>query len=447
MLSLCFTAASPKLILFTPDMRELARLELPQRPSAASGDISKTSLDSSGVYFYLDANNRVIISDANRNIRIIEIHSRRGKLALNTTKVIDLKPTLARFAMPQGALFPENPVTGVMPDFEGNLWWVTRYGVVGILAAGWSQSRHPQIEAMQLRTNNGAFEEIQNGMAGGRDGVYVISDHALYRFASWAQRTDPTSSWRWSYEPFRGSHRKPSMYNQGSGTTPTLFDDAGQQFVAIADNHEPQMNVWVLDRQQGQPVCAVPVFTPGRSATENSLTAENRSILVSNTYGHTNILADKLDVEPGIARIEVRAELGSCRRFPNCYEYPCSEHDYLQTAACCEVVWENRQVVNTAVTKLALQEPQMVYIYTSKNRTTRDAGVDWYLTALDYRDGKVRFDIPIGGGGYRGRVWGKARALSNNTSPVVLAPDGAAYVGVFDGLARITDSDPYAVRN
>lgn len=438
LLSMCITAANPKLVLFTPELRELARLELPQRLSMKQGDIAKTSLDTSGVYFYLDDSNRAVVATADRTVKVIEIVHRGDDYALNVQRTFDLAPAIDRFPVPQHAAYPDNPVTGVLPDFEGNLWWVTRYGVIGSLPRGWQEQPEPRVRAFQLRDRDNSIEEIQNTFAVAEDGLYVLSDRAMYRFPHGEVNLKQTALWRWDYRKFRGSRRKPSMYNQGSGTTPTLFDDGEDRFITIADNDEPQMNVWVLRRQDGEPVCATPVFTPWRSATENSLVASSRSVIVSNTYGYNLITDRHHPLEPGVARIDIAPKLAGCRRYPNCEHYPCSESDRTATQACCNIVWENRTVANTALPKLSL-EARLLYVYTNHTRKGRRDHVDWFFSALDLDTGNLVYEIPTGGGGFGPLVFGGARAFNNNTSPAALAPDGTAYIGVWYGLLAIRD--------
>jgi hypothetical protein len=81
----------------------------------------------------------------------------------------------------------------------------------------------------------------------------------------------------------RGVRMKPGQNQQGSGTTPTLFNDfVGNQFVAIADNADPLMHVNVYDQQTGALIAQQAVFSafPGRNACENSRIAVNHSIIV-----------------------------------------------------------------------------------------------------------------------------------------------------------------------
>ncbi|MGW1926740.1 hypothetical protein ACWCQ0_48565, partial [Streptomyces massasporeus] len=72
-------------------------------------------------------------------------------------------------------LFPSgvcDPVTSVMPDWQGRIWWVTRLGRVGTV--------DPATGALRAIRLDG--EEIQNSFSVAEDGVSLVTDHALYSF-------------------------------------------------------------------------------------------------------------------------------------------------------------------------------------------------------------------------------------------------------------------------
>ena len=62
-------------------------------------------------------------------------------------------------------------------------------------------------------------------------------------------------------------------------------------YVAITDNADP-MDVVVYRTRRGcsgqRQVLRVPVFAKGAGATENSLIAAGRSLIVENNYGYTD---------------------------------------------------------------------------------------------------------------------------------------------------------------
>ena len=82
-----------------------------------------------------------------------------------------------------------------------------------------------QIEVIALEG-----EGIDNALAVSSQGVFIASNHAMYRFNR-AADGKPQVDWRETYD--RGSAPKPGTMGHGTGTTPTLL---GEDFVAITDH-------------------------------------------------------------------------------------------------------------------------------------------------------------------------------------------------------------------
>ncbi len=233
----------------------------------------------------------------------------------------------------------------------------------------------------------------------------MVSDAALYRF-------DPTSSgspavtWREVYA--NSGISKPGQVGPGSGTTPTLL---GTRWVAITDNADP-MNVVVYRRAPAvsgpRQVCAQPVFERGASATDNSLIGAGRSLIVENNYGYTGPAATQngQTTAPGIERVDIDADGSGCRS-----------------------VWRSGERAPTVVPKLSAANG-IVYTYT-KDPQPNDADA-WYLTALDFRNGRTLYK----------RLGGEGLGHNNNYAPITLGPDGTAYVGVLGGLIALRDATP-----
>jgi len=299
---------------------------------------------------------------------------------------IDLREALH---LPTGKL---DKITAVLPDFHGNYWFVARYGTVGVVSP-----------TRRIRHTRLVGEEIENSFSVGPDGVYVVSDHALYRFATDVQG-GPYAEWRETYD--RGARRKVGQINQGSGTTPTLL---GEDYVAIADNAEPRMNVMVMRRDPSaaeRVVCRVPVFSPGKSATENTFIGYGRSLIVENNAGYdlfTTMRGGKTSA-PGVARIDVREDGSGC-----------------------DVVWESREISQTTVPKLSTATG-LIYLYTKLPNAPEGADA-YYFTAVDFKTGRTVYRV-LTGTGVR---------YDNNWAAIALAPDGTAYVGVLNGLIRVRD--------
>jgi hypothetical protein len=235
------------------------------------------------------------------------------------------------------------------------------------------------------------------------DGIYVVSDHALYRFEL-ADSGAPKRVWREVYD--RGERVKVGQINQGSGTTPTLL---GDDYVAIADNAEPRMNVLVY-RRHGETgkraVCKLPVFEPGASATENTLIGYGRSLVVENNAGYDifRTMRGGRTSAPGIARIDLRADGSGC-----------------------DLVWQSDEISQTTVPKLSTSNG-LVYLYTKRPNAPRN-GDAFYFTAIDFATGRTVYRVLTGTG----------MRYDNNWAAISLAPDGSAFVGVLNGLVRVRD--------
>jgi hypothetical protein len=403
--TVCGTLAGFRLQLLDPaTLRTLAEHELPQRPSTVEG-ITRLDLDriftdtSGGAYFYLDDADRAVLADSRQHVlRIAHQRDAAGRWRFEVTDDWDLTPHLPHDCAGWRNLRPDgecDPVTSVMPDWDGRIWWVTRHGRVGTI-----DPRDGAVRATRL-----AGEEIQNSFSVGADGVSIVTDHALYEFRAAADGT-PQAVWRATYD--RGSAAKPGSVNRGSGTTPTLL---GDEYVAITDNADDRMNVLVYRRAPGlapeqRLVCRVPVFGSGRSTTDNSLIGWGRTLVVENNYGYRNVTSTTFGrgVTGGLARVDVRPDGSGC-----------------------DQVWTSPVRSPSTVAKLSTVTG-LVYCYTKRpSRLGLDA---WYLTAVDLRDGAVRWQ----------RLTGTGPSYDNNWAPVTLGPDGTAYVGVFNGLVAVRDT-------
>ncbi|MEV6108551.1 hypothetical protein AB0M28_28180 [Streptomyces sp. NPDC051940] len=396
--TVCGTFTGFLVKLLDPDsLKTLAEYKLPQRPSSVE---AVTSLDptrifkdtSGGAYAYLDHEDRLVLADSrHRLLRLAHSRGPDGAWRFTAEDRWDLSPYIPHDCADWTDPWPDgdcDPVTSVMPDWEGRIWWVTRQGRIGTL--------DPAAGAVRLIRLAG--EEIQNSFSAGPDGVSVVSDHALYRLRAGPDGT-PRVLWRRTYD--RGTGGKPGSVNQGSGTTPTLLGE----YVAITDNADDRMHVLVHRRDTGALVCRVPVFGAGASTTDNSLIGWDHSLVVENNYGYENVtsLTGGRSVVGGATRIDIRRDGSGC-----------------------DVVWTSPVRSPSTVAKLSTATG-LLYFYTKEpNSLGADA---WYLTAVDFRTGAVRWR----------RLTGTGMLYDNNWAPVTIGPDGTAYVGVFNGLVAVRD--------
>lgn len=391
-----------RLLLIDPENLDiLCETRLPQRASTKmffkTLNFDYISNDTSGgAYCHLLEGDRPLIANSDNMVQIYYVDESTGTPEWKVEKEWSIGEYL-----PEGAY-----LTDAIPDYEGNIWFVTRPGQVGFISA-----KDESVHVMTLEN-----EEIQNTLATAEDGVYIVSDYAQYRFDI-DENGDPYYTWRTEYD--RGTTLKPGAINQGSGTTPTLLDvpctaEDGSTYIkklcAITDNADERVNIVVYDRETGETLVTAPVFEKGHSVSENSLIAYGRSFIVENNYSESGagFLVNNPTSYPGVTRIDMNED---------CTDYT--------------VTWESQEASCTVVPKLSTTNG-IVYLYTREmNDDIPSSAVAWYLTAIDYETGETLFKVFTG----TGKNW------NNSYGPITLGPDGTAYVGVFNGLIAIRDTD------
>ena len=372
-----------ELHLLDPETLEtLALLKLPPKASASD--------NSGGGYFHLDSQDRVLLAPANNTISIYEITQRSGELQWSLAEQYSVAGVV-----PEGV-----NIHDVIPDWIGNLWFVT-----GGAYLGYREQSTGEFYTYQLPAEG---ETIQNSFAVDDEGLYVVSTDALYQFQIDAQTKQPVYTWRADYD--NGAAQKPGTLSHGSGTSPTLI---GSDLVAIADDGDPHTNIVVYKRAAsidgGRLVCKVPLFKQGQSATENSLLVYGNAMVVQNDYGHV-YTGNALKTSPGIMRVDVREDRTGC-----------------------DVVWSNETFLSQSLPRLSTATG-LLYFYTFQKQSTGDVFGGWYLTAVSWETGLPVWDRLIGRG-----TGSMIDALSSVTAPVVLGPNGAAYVGIRTGVVMAKD--------
>lgn len=387
-------------------LKDLATYTLPPRPSTiravVNANVDKIYGDSSGAYFYLDNLDRIVVADADQQIQRVEhVSTGNGTYTFRQVNNWSLKSVIPHDCetltnpKPTGEC---DPVTSVLPDFNGLMWWVTRHGRIGTL-----NPKNGKVSTIQLTD-----EEIENSHASSEDGISVVSDHALYQLVA-DKNGRPTIVWRATYD--RGTARKTGQINQGSGTTPTFI---GKDWVAITDNADDQMHVNVYQRKakiRGKRlVCSIPVFGHGASASENSLIGWDRSMVVENNYGYRTpipVYGRGPEVPGGLTKIDINADGKGCH-----------------------VAWTSNETSPSAVAKLS-RGNGLVYCYTPISLVADGVQVEsWYLTAIDFATGKTAFKVKIGTGPLYDNAFG----------PMTIGPSSAVYASIFGGIARIADA-------
>lgn len=369
------------LLLLDPQtLQPLASYTLPSGGAGGSGF-------GAGGYIYLDNLDRPVIPTADQTVMIFEL--KEGPTVGDPKEWIPV----AVYNLGPAIGDAQASIQSALPDWFGNIWFVTDSGRVGLVnpATG-------VVKAMQLpspETIGNSFAVDQTG------GVFIVSDYAQYRFDAGPDGA-PRVTWRYTYD--RGSEMKPGQVNFGSGTTPTLIGDS---WLGITDNADPQMHVVVYRREaeyQGNRKAAeIPVFTPGKSDTENSLIAAGETFIVENNYGYTGTYkAPTGPVEPGMARVA----------------WPQGGFG--------ETLWSSTGVVIPSVVSKVSLADGLVYSYTLE---LANGQTHWSVTAVDAHTGQVAWSVPTGPG----------LDFDNRYAGLFVGPNGTVYVPVWSGIVSVSN--------
>jgi hypothetical protein len=382
--TICVGGQGPNLVMFDPQtLALLTAFPLPPRVPN-SGSSNPFTDFSGGGYFYLDQNDRAVIPTTTRHIWVISETDGPTGPGFTMDRDYDVSGTVA----------VGDGIISAMPDWSGRIWYVSGAGVVGTV--------DPDTGAVQ---SIDLGERIGNSFAVDETGgVYIVSDAAMYRFEAEPDGV-PYVLWREVYDNI--GIKKPGQTEIGSGTTPTLM---GRDFVAITDNADP-MNIVVYYRTRRRLSrrvrCKQAVFSAGASATDQSLIATERSMIVENNYGYTGptSVMNGVTTTPGFERVDLTGTRRYCKR-----------------------VWRNDDLSAPSVVPKLSRGNGLIYSYTKPADPVNQNDI-WYLTAIDFKTGHTV---------YR-RLAGTGLGFNNNFAPVTLAPDGTAYVGALGGLVRLRD--------
>ena len=290
LLTVCVGVETVDLRMLDPETLDvLAEFPLPPRAPSAE----PFSSFGGGGYFYLDHRDRVVVPTSTGQIYVV------ADTGTPDAPVLTLQDQYDVSEQADGS-----PILSALPDWDGRIWFVTASGVVGTV-----NQKTGTVRGRDLG------EPIGNSVAVDETGgVFIVSDEALYRFDA-NRKGGPSVTWRKKYDG--GTRQKPGQTQTGSGTTPTIIKRRNHRYVAITDNADPRMHVLVFRAGRAgpgrAPLCRVPVFAKDRSATDNSLIAFGRSIVVENNYGYSGPREvppsgpqrGTPTTEPGVTRIVV----------------------------------------------------------------------------------------------------------------------------------------------
>lgn len=374
--------APPEARIIDPDTLEtISTYVLPQAPNAP-GTLEYQNFTGGG-YFFLDNKDRIWVATKTDHIFVLSQGADGNTLTLQ--KDYDLTSVLDE---------DTERISSALPDFDGRIWFVSKAnGKVGTL-----DRKTGKLKVIELG------EEIENSFAVGKNGVFIVSDKRMYRFEA-NDKGKPKIVWKAGYE--NSGIVKPSQVNAGSGTTPTVMDNG---YVAITDNAAPKMNVVVYRTAaklhgEKRKVCEVPVFAANKSATENTLLTNDRSLYVENNYGYQDPFGPNAGAvtEPGFARIDVK-----------------------KNGKGCKLVWENNEVRAPSVVPKLSTKTGLIYTYT---RPVDPDAEGYYFTAIDARNGKTKWS----------KYTGSNLAFNNNYAGIALGPKKTMYLGVTGGILKLRD--------
>ena len=314
-----------------------------------------------GVYTYTDRHGKIIISGSNGHVRWYG----------TADGIISL---LADYHL------QDMKFTAVIPDFNGNMWFTTRDGTVGVNCGN-------RYDYMVLQG-----ETIEKSFSINKDGVaYVVSDKALYAISY--NNGEIKIKWRFHYDlpqsDIDGSHSEAIF--KGSGTTPLLI---GSELVVIADNSTPTYNILFVDQKTGELLSKV--NTPF-SLTQCSLVAyEDKSVITVNNSGYgtfINFHVKGSSPQPGVALVDI--DLG--------------------------IRWVNNTVIPSTALPLYCVHNDLLLLYTMNSDRI------WSLTSLSGSSGDVIYNVPVGYGPDYDSHW----------SPILINDLGHIMIGTLTGLITI----------
>ena len=486
--TLSFGRANTTLLILdiTDTIKVLDHIVVPGRGSTAlelatkKGRSKIFSNTAGGAYSYLSGKDRIYIPGANSNILRIRIIGRsfdkQHLQSVNLKDQIEAGNLVDKHLSKKDKL---NTLTALIPDVNGNIWFTSRQGVVGLIHrqdtlddgcpivyasfigffgafekiqryANVEIDSMEQIESLrhidefstelrkefreELMMDKDTREEIQNSFSVGKNGVYIVSNMALYKLyfneESKSIELDPkwTETWEEGDLVYDNDRIiKPGHLNEGSGTTPTLMDD---RFVIICDNDTNQVNLCVYSQETGKLVSKLPLFSDDRSAVENSVVAYTNSLIVANTYGYTDPFKEN-NTPGGIMRFDWNPDRNTFEKTDN---WPAS----------------GLYDCKTATPKLSAPNG-MLYVY---NRSDEDVNGHhgWQITTIDYRTGlrvfyikpwfeKGEFDDNVGfimRGGALGNKNYDLKVFNNIWGTFTFGPGNSFYIGAYRGFIRIS---------
>jgi hypothetical protein len=490
MVTLSFDRANTTLLLVDIEdtLKLLDAIPIPGRGHKAAelaGKKARMALfrnTSGGAYFFLSKNDEVIIPGPEYQILYIPIRDRSF-----------VRPEMVSYEIMEeiknGDLIHEglsdkeggNRLTAVMPDADGNVWYTSKMGVIGVIdlknhvkgecpntyshlisefgllrkIQQFYGKKYDSYEAVEFyregmtdfeyrkefrkffMVDPDSREEIQNSFSIGKDGVYIVSNIAIYkfRFNDKTKKIEMDPKWEETFHNtgdqiyYNDWTQKMGQLNNGSGTTPTLMDD---RFVIIGDNDYHQINMVIYSQEDGSLVSRHKLFNFDSSACENSIVAYRNSLIIGNTFNYIDPFKEN-ETSGGINRFDLNQETG---KFELREDWPAEFID-----------------AQTATPKMSTANG-LIYVY-NRQENSDDDYHDWQLTAIDFETGRKVFYIrPVFEKGefndnisffIRAYAMGNKnydqKVFNNIWATYTFGPNNSIYIGAYRGFLKFT-SDP-----
>lgn len=467
-------------------IKVLDEIEVPGRGTKVMELIGKKGREkifhntAGGAYSYLSEDNEYYIPGANNNILRINIKNRKFEdeiiQSFNIKTQIEAGDLVDKHLTEKDKM---NLLTAIMPDRHGNIWFTSRHGIIGLLHRDeLTEEGCPKVYAsyiglfgtidkinkhfnvhfqsfdeLELYREIENFtpefeekfrevfmetteerEEIQNSFSIGKDGVFIVSNYALYKlhFNETTKRIELDPKWLETYEKgdliyANDRQVKPGQLNAGTGTTPTLMDD---RFVAICDNDSIQVNICIYSQETGDLVYKHKLFTNEGAAVENSLVAYGNSFIAANTFGYEDPFKEN-------------ATTGGIMRF-----------DYIEEKGTFELVedWPKSGIYDCKTATPKVSTPTgMIYVY-NRSEIPVNGHSDWQISGIDFVTGLRVFYIKpyFEKGDFNDNIsfllkWGSLgsknynrKVFNNIWGTFTFGPNNSLYIGAYRGFIRIS---------
>lgn len=386
-----------KVELMAPDtFEELASYDLPPRSLAFFfRGIKPWEYLGAGMYFFLDNQDRAVVPTTRNTIQVVQVPAPDTSGEFELVREYDLSNHIVPGK--------DDSVAFVLPEWSGEYYWyATTEGIVGTI----------NVDSGAVSTMRLKGELIENSFAVGEDGVFIISDQAMYRFSQDGSG-NIVVDWRTEYH--KAPQRKAGHISVGSGTSTTLAGGP-DGLIIIADNAQPRINVLFIKRSDGALVGSMPLFEEGKSGTDlTAIGFEHAdesgngtgvySAILENNWGH-HVFPISYP-ESGLTRVDAtRLDDGTYR---------------------CEKTWESSEK-SVGGFRLSLGNG-LVYMYGKVGAWLNEK---WYLIAVDFRTGETVYKKLVGTGlGY-----------NNWQGSLFLHPEGMVYSTTIFGAVMIRDGAP-----